>query len=547
MIELHGKLSVKRLSGMVNLVHVKASDDMLQAKTVTPSTSQQVVTPDTGSGYTALSRVTVEAVALQNKTVKPGSAAQAVQADDGSTGLGIVTVEAAPLQEITAEIAAEIQHLTPDEGFYGFSGVTIKALPDAETAAFCESVELPAIPADVLESYPYAIITEADGGDTTMYVLAAAESAFFYIVSQSNDKYLGSAGAGTTYYTTAEGTSWTKLADQPAGDMAAEMTEDSRVVYSNHDIYQVEADDDGSLSVDILYYAKSGLYGVAISDAYRIQRDTMEDLGDQVNRLTGTAESMTPGRMTQKLEGLNIQLQELTVTATEEKQTITPPSGVYGFSKVIVEAVEDSGSSGGGGTGEGGEGGDTGENYVDSNHVAFGNEYIDIPAAVEDNTRPYKVIIRNINNGVTTLCASTKHYYHQAYNSWGNIVYQVSTDGLEKAYTLDGSAWGTEGERYLAIRDDTFEIIFTSHDITEGANGTEIWMNGMEPVSDDVSVRIPTALERDETYTIEGEKLNDLIGAVQGLTGSDEPMTPDEAIEALGDYGTRPAAEEASF
>ena len=63
-----------------------------QSKTVNPSTSQQVVTPDTG--YDALSSVTVNAVALQSKSVTPTSEQQVVEPDSGYMGLSSVTVGA---------------------------------------------------------------------------------------------------------------------------------------------------------------------------------------------------------------------------------------------------------------------------------------------------------------------------------------------------------------------------------------------------------------------------------------------------------------------
>jgi hypothetical protein len=62
-----------------------------QSKTVSPSTSQQVVvTPD--SGYDALSQVTIRQVTLQSKTVTPTSSNQDIWCDSGYWGLRSVTV-----------------------------------------------------------------------------------------------------------------------------------------------------------------------------------------------------------------------------------------------------------------------------------------------------------------------------------------------------------------------------------------------------------------------------------------------------------------------
>ena len=69
----------------------------LQTKTITPTSSQQVVNPDTG--YDGFSQVTVEAsggstINNQNKTVSPTESQQSITADSGYTGLGTVTVNA---------------------------------------------------------------------------------------------------------------------------------------------------------------------------------------------------------------------------------------------------------------------------------------------------------------------------------------------------------------------------------------------------------------------------------------------------------------------
>lgn len=69
----------------------------LQTKTITPTSSQQVVNPDTG--YDGFSQVTVNAASgstinNQNKTVSPTESQQSITADSGYTGLGTVTVNA---------------------------------------------------------------------------------------------------------------------------------------------------------------------------------------------------------------------------------------------------------------------------------------------------------------------------------------------------------------------------------------------------------------------------------------------------------------------
>ncbi len=62
----------------------------LQAKTVSPSTVQQTIKPD--STHEGLSQVTVNAMRLQSKTITPSGSQQIVTPDSGYNGLNKVTV-----------------------------------------------------------------------------------------------------------------------------------------------------------------------------------------------------------------------------------------------------------------------------------------------------------------------------------------------------------------------------------------------------------------------------------------------------------------------
>lgn len=101
----------------------------LQTKTITPTSSQQVVNPDTG--YDGFSQVTVEAsegqtINNQNKTVTPSEAVQNVTADSGYTGLGTVTVNGIPLdyvgsgidQRDSSDLTASGATVTVPAGYY---------------------------------------------------------------------------------------------------------------------------------------------------------------------------------------------------------------------------------------------------------------------------------------------------------------------------------------------------------------------------------------------------------------------------------------------
>lgn len=96
-----------------------------QDKTVTPSTTQQIVRGDTGY---ELASVTVEATPLQTKTVSPSTSQQTVSPDAPNIGLSKVTVEAIQLEQLVVNPTTSQQVKTPSTGKDGFSQVTIGAI-----------------------------------------------------------------------------------------------------------------------------------------------------------------------------------------------------------------------------------------------------------------------------------------------------------------------------------------------------------------------------------------------------------------------------------
>ena len=135
----------------------------LQSKTISPSTSQQTVRPD--SGYDGLSQVTVHAVPLQAKNVTPNAAGQTVTPGSGYLGLSQVVLPAeanlvagnikrgvsifgvngsyAPsLQQKSVTPGASSQTVQPDSGYDGLSKVTVAGDADLIAANIKKGVNI---------------------------------------------------------------------------------------------------------------------------------------------------------------------------------------------------------------------------------------------------------------------------------------------------------------------------------------------------------------------------------------------------------------------
>lgn len=71
-----------------------------------------------------------------------------------------------------------------------------------------------------------------------------------------------------------------------------------------------------------------------LSDNYKIMRTTMDNIAEEMQRITNTETKMSVAQMQSGLE--SVVLQEKSVTPTAETQTIAPDSNYYGLSKVTV-------------------------------------------------------------------------------------------------------------------------------------------------------------------------------------------------------------------
>lgn len=407
-------------------------------------------------------------------------------------------------------------------------------------------VTLPDVPAEITENYPNQIIVSIQVDSGTMYYLYATVDGQFAlvlsgVVGNDYDAYM-QMGAGYKKFgflsDTDVSVGWAEL-NSDTMNAAYLPTNSHTFVWANHEIQTIIGIDENGNPIYEETASKPTRYSIATA--------ILDAVARQIMRLTDSTEKVKPEEFEPKLEGINIQLQELTVTATEEVQTITPPSGVYGFSKVIVEAVEDSGGTGGGGTGEGGDGGDTGNDYLDADNVSFGYEEVEVEVPTGNYT---------YSSGITIPAAPNTYGYHHWWNSGGGRIDMVQSSAplaLHASWNLWYSTaacsmvyyrWKPDTESWDEIGSYTFEknkstITIQGYcDVNYTVNyydKTGVFKTPTTLVAETKKQTVLQPIKTAETYTISGDSLSSIGQAVYKITGT-TAANPSEMAEALNAY-----------
>jgi hypothetical protein len=332
------------------------------------------------------------------------------------------------------------------------------------------------------------------------------------------------------------------------------------VMWSNHYI------PNGSLTATEMYF--DGYEAIPDVEAYQIEKDTVVGIADQVRRLCKTENTMTPAQIESNLGGLNIELMDLYVTSTTQDVTYTPEEGYYGFSKVVVGGVDFGGGDGGGGSGGGG-----GEDITippSAADVNFGYELVDGEEEVPSGYLIYTDAGGNKHRFKSYPVVYPYHYmyldtYGEIINLWQTELPMLIKDGyydvvhnaegkyVKYSYTYsdetDEETWILEES---SVSDNPFSQPpicnwnWQNHDIYTQSG--RLFGSADAPLTVETEpAKVEKAVEVEEEYTVSGESINDLISIAQKITGGTDPMTFEEATNALTEYGVRPSAEEESF
>ena len=167
--------------GVIGTAETGDTSIMQPNKNITPTTTQQIVTPDTG--YTGLSQVTVGAVSATTLEVSANGTYNAGNGNFYSTVNVNIEDSAVNLQAKTVTPTNSIISVVPDTGYHGLSSVTISAIPNN----YADITNVTATSNDVLTGKTFV---DSTGSPKTGLLVTSS----YYVGSTTPDSSLGQDG-----------------------------------------------------------------------------------------------------------------------------------------------------------------------------------------------------------------------------------------------------------------------------------------------------------------------------------------------------------------
>ena len=280
-----------------------------QTKTATPSTSQQIITPD--SGYDGLSQITVEAIPSGSLSTPTISSSGLITAQVGASGYlasGTKVTKQLTTQAAKTVTPTESEQTVVDSAVYTTGAVKVAAVPSETKTITANGTYTPSSGKYLKQVTVNVPASGIDTSDATATANDIAEGKTAYV---NGEKVTGSVNEVTT-----DGTIL-------ASDNMAFETVDSTKYIKIGNITRY---------VDMLFRKSASLY-VRVK-ATSFGNATAADVAEGKTftsiaglKVTGTAKASAPT------------LQAKTTTPSTSQQTITPDNGYDGLSSVTVEAM----------------------------------------------------------------------------------------------------------------------------------------------------------------------------------------------------------------
>ena len=290
-------------------ITVSGSDPVLQSKSVSPSESNQTVTPD--AGYDGLSSVSVGAIQTETKTVtENGTVTPSSGKYLKQVTVNVPTSSSPVLQTKSVTPSESSQNVTPDAGYDGLSSVSVGAI-QTETKTVTANGTVTPSSGKYLKQVTVNVPTSGGGIDTSDATATASDIAEGVTAYVNGEKITGTIQKASTVY------------NLGLPEVQAEKVNDTRI---RLEMATLSGPIIVGRGVTVRVGIDSDEIGNVLGDA------TPEDVASGKTfsagggfTMVGTATASTPS------------LQEKSVTPSAAEQTVTPDSGYDGLSRVTVD------------------------------------------------------------------------------------------------------------------------------------------------------------------------------------------------------------------